>query len=102
LVPLTWALASLPFWCRAVLLLLLLLLLIAPAPARFRVENGRLLLSNIGVPGLGTATLDIGDVLAVRSGARLIVGKRSSYNVWGAVDLRLADPGSGRRFGRTS
>jgi len=100
LVPLTWALASLPFWCRAVLLLLLLLL--APAPARFRVENGRLLLSNIGVPGLGTATLDIGDVLAVRSDARLIVGKRSSYNVWGAVDSRLADPGSGRRFGRTS
>jgi len=77
LIPISWALVSLPFWGRAVLLLVL--------PVRFRVENGRLLLRKLGVPGLGTATLALGDVRAVRAEPRLIVGKRASFNVWDVV-----------------
>lgn len=75
--PLLWALLALAIWGHGILMLF--------PQVRFRVDGGRLTFGRGAIPALRTASLPLGDVLAVRAMSRSMTRRSRTFDVWDLV-----------------
>ena len=75
--PLLWTLLALVTWGRGILMLFPLV--------RFRVQRGHLTFGRGAIPALSTASLPLGDVLAVRATPREMTSRARTFEVWDLV-----------------
>lgn len=75
--PLFWGVLALVTWGRGILMLFPLV--------GFLVEGGRLTFGRGAIPALRTASLPLGDVLAVRATARSMTRRSRTFEVWDLV-----------------